>query len=407
MSGPKSLSYSVVETEAQLRQRERRRLDEQRRQLSAERDRLLVRAHAAREAGEGVISEPSVTDPMTLSDSDNSLYAQALEEVRRQLAKATHALDSEVLEGRKSALLSRLTSPLAERDIASQSAAEALAAQRATRAEATTPSSREGREDRAETIARVVGRLDVDAPTEARERIDSAAALTLHEASDAVAERALDSLRLDVQQVNERSRMRRKTAVQVNALRQELADVASPGASMMRRRLDQYEQLGEPLPDSLPGEVQSLRVAAQRDDDRATASRALRSSLTELGYEVGEDFDRLLLERGFADAHQAGWRGYAVRIRSDPSSSSLGFNVVRGAGDSGRQRARDREVEQSWCADFRQLLDRLDARGVPARLTRQTPAGDVPVLVVSDLPSDTERSRLEWTDPDELEARPQ
>jgi len=224
----------------------------------------------------------------------------------------------------------------------------------------------------------VTGRLDSRSPEETVERIDRTAAAILGERNLSVARRGVDALRLEVQQANEVMRQAKQRQVELHALRSRLIEFPGPRADEMLRVLDALETHGGEVTPAFRAAVEQARSAEQREAERRHVARALRSSLRDLGYELGEDFETLLGERGVADARQR-WRGYALRVRSGGNDRDVRFNVVREDEAAPWQRARDKEIETSWCSDFEQLLGLLERHGVKPEIIRRTPAGTLPI----------------------------
>lgn len=377
MSGPKTVGYTVVETEADRRAREWRRLQETRRQLSVQRQRLVERVAVAQEAYGVAIDVPEVAVEAGRGTEELERLSQELEAAREQLSAGERALDEGVRATRTQALVSRLAGAEAKGAQGAVSASSILAAQRAGRTEG----RGEGleRASLAEAVARVTGRLDARTPRETVERIDRAAVAVLGEEDPSVAKRGVDALRLGVQQANEAVQRLDQRRHELDELRRQLVDFPGPRTGEMLRALDALERTGGEITTELKAAVEKARSADKGETERRQVAKALKSSLGDLGYEVGEDFETLLGDQGVADAHQSAWRGYAVRVRSGADSSDVRFNVVREEAAGPWQSARDKEVEESWCSDFERLLSLLERRGVEPEVVRRIPAGTLPV----------------------------
>jgi hypothetical protein len=148
------------------------------------------------------------------------------------------------------------------------------------------------------------------------------------------------------------------------------------------------------LDDDLRKASQAVLDDAAADRERAEQSAAsvvLAQSLRDLGYEVEDIESTLFVDGGTAHFRRAGWENYFVRLRVDPASRSINFNVVRASGDadSAERRRQDVLAEDRWCAEFPKLMQTLEARGLKLEVTRRLDAGAVPVQVVdaSTLPS--------------------
>ena len=145
---------------------------------------------------------------------------------------------------------------------------------------------------------------------------------------------------------------------------------------------------------SLRDATQSVLDEAAANRERAEQSAAaivLTQSLRDLGYEVEDIESTLFVDGGATHFRRAGWDNYFVRLRVDPVSRSINFNVVRASGDadSASLRRQDALAEDRWCAEFPKLMQTLEARGLKLEVTRRLDAGAVPVQVVdaASLPS--------------------
>jgi hypothetical protein len=132
---------------------------------------------------------------------------------------------------------------------------------------------------------------------------------------------------------------------------------------------------------------QQHRQREERDAARRYAQRVIGETLTELGYDVEPGFATLFVEGGVAHIQKPEWGDYYVRLKVKPDVGDLNLNVVRvGENDraavSNEQARRDREMEEQWCTAHRELLERLEARGIASRQTRALAPGELPVQTV-------------------------
>jgi len=162
----------------------------------------------------------------------------------------------------------------------------------------------------------------------------------------------------------------------------------------------QLAELARELDASLPGEraallatelrlqVQRLAEETQRKAVQEATGVVVQQTLKELGYQVEPIAATVFVQGGLLHFRRADWGDYMVRLRADPKSRSVNFNVVR-AVDAARAEvsALDHLAEDRWCAEFPALLKALEAQGVKLQVTRRLEAGDLPVQQV-------ERSRL-------------
>jgi len=143
----------------------------------------------------------------------------------------------------------------------------------------------------------------------------------------------------------------------------------------------------------LRAQVQRLNDARSQVD-AATAENRRREIagvlvaevLTDLGYDVEPIAETLFVSGGVAHFQRAEWGDYYIRMRVDPITSNINFNMVRTADATAppdaAQRKRDEETEAAWCAGIPKLLAELAARGIDTRKLRELDAGAVPVQVV-------------------------
>ena len=100
-----------------------------------------------------------------------------------------------------------------------------------------------------------------------------------------------------------------------------------------------------------------------------------------MGYDLGPEFATQLSSSKSAVAGRSDWGPYAVRIRLD-DPDGINLHVVRdeasAASSAENQRQRDREVEESWCADLGAVQARLAERGVDLDLVERTAPGVSP-----------------------------
>jgi len=130
---------------------------------------------------------------------------------------------------------------------------------------------------------------------------------------------------------------------------------------------------------------QAERVEAE-NRKREIAGVLVAEVLSDLGYEVEPIAETLFVSGGVAHFQRAEWGDYYVRMRVDPATSQVNFNMVRTAASSdppdASQRRRDEETESAWCAGLPKLLSEMAARGIDARQLRALDAGAVPVQIV-------------------------
>lgn len=191
--------------------------------------------------------------------------------------------------------------------------------------------------------------------------------------------------------------------VEWQRLRQRLnqTDQASLPATLIELRdafltatgASQAEALAAELRQQIQRLNQTHRVALQKqlEQEQQIAARhytqqVIGETLAELGYEVETGFATLFVEGGVAHIQQPDWGDYYVRLRVKPDAGDLNLNVVRVSADravpSNEQVRRDREMEEQWCAAHRELLHRLEQRGIASQPLRTHAPGELAVQCV-------------------------
>ena len=127
-------------------------------------------------------------------------------------------------------------------------------------------------------------------------------------------------------------------------------------------------------------------AAAAENRRREMAGVLVAEVLSDLGYDVEPIAETLFVRGGVAHFQRAEWGDYYVRMRVDPVTSNINFNMVRAADATAPpdavQRKRDEDMEAAWCAGIPKLLAELAARGIDTRKLRELDAGAVPVQSV-------------------------
>jgi len=164
--------------------------------------------------------------------------------------------------------------------------------------------------------------------------------------------------------------------------------------ALMRKLIEaETDERAEMLAMELRAQVQRLnedeaRAAAARTENqqREIAGILVAEVLTDLGYEVEPIAETLFVAGGVAHFQRAEWGDYYVRMRVDPATSNMNFNMVRTSNATdppdAAQRKRDEEMEATWCTGIPKLIAELRARGIDTRKLRELDAGAVPVQVV-------------------------
>jgi hypothetical protein len=234
------------------------------------------------------------------------------------------------------------------------------------------------------TAARVLARLDLADGAALPAELEAIAKEIVLAPTLARAEALATELRLAVQQASEAQAAQREEAAQAKGMLEALPEDAP---APLLRALEHVAAGVARLDDALRRTAQSVLDEAAADRERAEQSAAavvLTESLRDLGYEVEDIEATLFVDGGTAHFRRAGWENYFVRLRVDPASRSVNFNVVRASGDadSAERRRQDVLAEDRWCAEFPKLVQTLEARGLKLTVTRRLDAGAVPVQVV-------------------------
>jgi hypothetical protein len=133
-------------------------------------------------------------------------------------------------------------------------------------------------------------------------------------------------------------------------------------------------------------ETERAAAAAKEDRKREIVGVMVAEVLSDLGYEVEPIAETLFVKGGVAHFQRAQWGDYYVRMRVDPMTSNINFNMVRTTTDSGppdpAQARRDEAMEAAWCAGLPKILAELAARGINTSKLRALDPGAVPVQMV-------------------------
>ncbi|MFZ1830357.1 MAG: hypothetical protein WAW42_16690, partial [Candidatus Competibacteraceae bacterium] len=132
--------------------------------------------------------------------------------------------------------------------------------------------------------------------------------------------------------------------------------------------------------------LEQQRQQEEQDAARRYAQQVIGETLAELGYDVEPGFATLFVEGGVAHIQQPDWGDYYVRLRVKPEAGDLNLNVVRvseeHASTSNEQARRDQEMEATWCAAHRELLQRLAEQGIASQSLRAHAPGEFPVQCI-------------------------
>ncbi len=235
-----------------------------------------------------------------------------------------------------------------------------------------------------QTVARVLGRLELPAGTTMPQELEALASAILLAPSLARAEELASELRLRVQHSREEQAAGQQHAEEAKSL---LAALPDDIPALLRTRLELVASGSERFDPELRQALHDLLAAARKAQERLeqeAAASVLEQSLRDLGFEVESVESTLFVEGGMVHFQRPGWENYFVRLRLDPREHTLNFNVVRprGGEDNAERRRLDTLAEDRWCSEFPRLMKTLEARGLLLKVTRQLGAGELPVQAV-------------------------
>ncbi|MBI2924312.1 MAG: hypothetical protein HYY24_01255 [Verrucomicrobia bacterium] len=138
----------------------------------------------------------------------------------------------------------------------------------------------------------------------------------------------------------------------------------------------------------LSARLKSVIAAEEKRLEREQKRRAVLESLAELGYEVEEGaMATALVAGGKLVVRKPAEDEYAVEVVANSECSAVQTRVIRYAAaedPTEQQRQRDKEREETWCADHARMLERMAQRGLESKFILRIPAGQHPVKVVLD-----------------------
>ncbi len=235
-----------------------------------------------------------------------------------------------------------------------------------------------------QTAARILARLELPYGTALPAALEALAKEIVLAPSLDRAEALASELRLAVQREREARSSRESEKAEAVRLLEELPeDAPAPLLRALEHVAAGAARLDRELRESANAVANDAAADRERREQEA-AGVVLTQSLRDLGYEVEDIEATLFADGGVTHFRRDGWDNYFVRIRVDPHSHSVNFNVVRARGDeeNAERRRQDALAEDRWCAEFPKLLQTLAARGLVLDVKRRLEAGAVPVQVV-------------------------
>jgi hypothetical protein len=231
-------------------------------------------------------------------------------------------------------------------------------------------------------LARVLSRLPSSASAQTIERCESLAASVRSTASRNDRDVLLSSLRLVVQQEQDKAALVAANTKEIERLYAELDGLRGHQVETLRGTLKALPR-DQPLPVDLEGHVVRARGEALATADRDFVLEQASGALEELGYIVGEGFSTAVADHGaIVDLPGSNRHGLLIRERNH----QLMFNVVRYDESGSRDPAVDTQAEEDFCHDFAGLSRRFKELGIELAMSRADPPGSHPVQVVRQAP---------------------
>ena len=182
-------------------------------------------------------------------------------------------------------------------------------------------------------------------------------------------------------------RLARRLAELRRALSREIAAAeATNDVEACRQKILEAEvEIDRRQPDRAEKQITKLREAREACiRARATNSRraAILLGLKELGYEVKEGMSTIWADRKRLVIAHPSQQGVALELEGNAESGRLQARMVAVQGAI-RGPDSDREVEERWCGELKNLQDSLARAGGAVFIERSTPAGEYPLKVVT------------------------
>ena len=358
MSGPKCGAYRVVSAEELARRRLAAATDRYERSAASLAALDVDLGAAISTYGPLSVSIPRASRPLGNEASD---WERAADELERGLESSRHHFEEAVAAARVrqfAAMAASITSSLPRE------------AAHLRRAKTAAPDEEE--------IARVLGRMPLEATEHGTTRCEALAKHWREATVEQQRDQILIAIRLVVQDEQDRAHLIASNRRKVESLYRELDGLVGPPVEVVRGLLKGLD-LAQPLPGDLERRAQEARDLAQAGQDRAYVLAAAAQALADLGYSLGPDFITAVPDKGgLIDLPHSGRHGLMVRERNH----QLLMNVVRYDESGEREPADDAHSEELFCQDFSMLRARLRDQGVRLDMLRAEPPGSRPVQVL-------------------------
>jgi hypothetical protein len=133
-------------------------------------------------------------------------------------------------------------------------------------------------------------------------------------------------------------------------------------------------------------------LAEQQAREDALAQRAaILHALERIGYEVREGMASAWVQNGRIVVHKPGDSAYGVEFGAAAAGTAVQTRVVTTAPQA-QDRQRDKEVEETWCAEFARLRELLAEAGYQTELAQAHAPGAVPIKAIAAAPASVDRS---------------
>jgi hypothetical protein len=356
MSGAKSASYRVISPE-ELRRRALLAAQSRLSRLEVEAANLKVDVAGIRSAYDANFNpEIAITRPLSGDPVDWEYAADALQS---KLQIARQSCGSVVSAARSRQLLEMFSAVVGAKS-------DGL-----PKVFATPPQKERAANQLDALVSRIPGTASVEEVNAIRMLIDNASG----QSSDQLVLR----LRYEVQLLCDRDIRREKNRLSIERLLQKIDGFEDREVREMRGYLKGLD-LSIALDNEIDRSVEQLRVKMINSQDEIFVENTAARILSELGYEVGDDFVTAIPVGGaLLDIPSRSRHGLRVRSRN----GQLLFNVVRFDTEGRRDPGEDTATEVAFCHDFKKLQEEMRRRGVDLDLVRADPPGARPVEVVS------------------------
>lgn len=236
--------------------------------------------------------------------------------------------------------------------------------------------------ERRSHASEVLARLLPGVPAPDIQALAERAALVVVSVDDASFAVALLDLKFKAQRLNERYSQVLAWSQRAQELLDDLDGFTGSDLRGLRDELLRVIEREIPMRRSLSKEVTAKVAALREDADRHYAAVVLAEELSLLGYDVGPDFQTVLVSGGKLQLIHAEMQEYQVEIETSGGHQPFRSVVSRedtGVGQGREQR--DTHMQETWCEHLAMAFERAKDRGVLAQVKHHVKAGVKPVQV--------------------------